>query len=667
MRMQTELFPPETGFRPSEKHSTPRIWVRELRVYRLLAADPEHIVRSVKLRAGLNIIWARPSARSEGARLHTPGVSGHGTGKTTVCRFLRHLLGEKTFGTDEQRARLREAFPAGWIVGEVNVDGIPWVVARPIAIGPHPFVLRNQTLDHLFDDTAPRESLGDYLQAIETALVEPLKVASFATAPVPISWAHLIQWLARDQECRFAGLADFRHRSSDHNSPEMAVEDGHFLFRAVTNLIDTAEQAELEKNKGLLKVRAHAERMAPLHRFSAESGLKRWRREFPNFRQDLAGADFLQEIAHMHEELALSAQDELNRFVEPMELVNARKNLIEVQLKLADVNGRISHSQATMQWIEEQLANVRGEKTAEALAEFARKHFQSERYCNQLLTSAIEWECPLASGRLLPIETTREAGSAGNEKLLLGQKDHENRRLREMKSLLPQVQAEEQQAAKMLAQAQQAFDQQRAMFATQLAAAKSMTVDASRAAADFRKADTFEKSLHDVDRQIRESQEMQARLRQDHGAALTNFSDVFARICRAMLGSDVTGTIRFKGRQISPRFEQKIDLTSAALETLKILCFDIAALVLSIEGRGFHPRFLLHDGPREADMDVDLYHRLFLLILELEKAFAGAEPSFQYIITTTEPPHPLLKQPPYLREPVLSAERAETKFLGIDY
>jgi len=599
--------------------------------------------------------------------LHTPGVSGHGTGKTTVCRFLRHLLGEKTFGTDEQRARLREAFPAGWIVGEVNVDDTPWVVARPIAVGPHPFVLRKRTLEQLFDDTAPRENLEDYLQALETALVEPLKVASFATAPVPISWAHLIQWLARDQECRFAGLADFRHSSSDHNSPEMAVEDCHFLFRAVTNLIDTAEQSELEKNKGLLKLRAHAERLAPLHRFSAESGLKRWRQEFPSFRQDLTGTDFLQEIANLHEELSLSAQEELNKFTEPVELLTARHDLIEVQRKLADVNGRIAQSQATVRWIEEQLANARGEKSAEELAEFAQKHFQSEKYCNQLLSSAIEWECPLASGRRLPIETTREAGAARNETLLLAQKEHENRRLQEMRSSLTPVQAEERQAIKILAQTQQAFDQQRAKLATQIATAKSQTVDASRAAGDFRKADSFVKSLDDLERQIRESQDLQARLRQDHGAALTSFSDVFARICRAMLGSDVTGTIRFKGRQISPRFEQKIDLTSAALETLKILCFDVAALVLSVEGRGFHPRFLLHDGPREADMDVELYQRLFLLILELEQAFAGATPSFQYIITTTEPPHALLKQPPYLCEPVLSAERAETKFLGADY
>ena len=74
--------------------------------------------------------------------------------------------------------------------------------------------------------------------------------------------------------------------------------------------------------------------------------------------------------------------------------------------------------------------------------------------------------------------------------------------------------------------------------------------------------------------------------------------------------------------------ENRIELSSAALETLKILCFDLAALVSGIEGRCLHPRFLLHDSPREADMDAELYHRIFLLAGELEAAFRVAAIQF---------------------------------------
>ena len=65
----------------------------------------------------------------------------------------------------------------------------------------------------------------------------------------------------------------------------------------------------------------------------------------------------------------------------------------------------------------------------------------------------------------------------------------------------------------------------------------------------------------------------------------------------------------------------------------------------SIEGRGAFPRFLLHDGPREADLAPEIYERLFLYARQLEDCFSG-DPSFQYIVTTTtRPPESLLVEP----------------------
>jgi len=87
------------------------------------------------------------------------------------------------------------------------------------------------------------------------------------------------------------------------------------------------------------------------------------------------------------------------------------------------------------------------------------------------------------------------------------------------------------------------------------------------------------------------------------------------------------------------QLEERGDRHSAAIATLKLLGFDLAAIVASIEGEGAFPRFLVHDGPREADMALDVYERLFLFTHELEKCFGEKEPGFQYIIaTTTTPP-----------------------------
>jgi hypothetical protein len=58
-----------------------------------------------------------------------------------------------------------------------------------------------------------------------------------------------------------------------------------------------------------------------------------------------------------------------------------------------------------------------------------------------------------------------------------------------------------------------------------------------------------------------------------------------------------------------------------------------------------HPRFLIHDGPREGDMARVIYERFFIYVVELEKVFpSGDDANFQYLITTTTPPPKSMRQ-----------------------
>jgi hypothetical protein len=94
------------------------------------------------------------------------------------------------------------------------------------------------------------------------------------------------------------------------------------------------------------------------------------------------------------------------------------------------------------------------------------------------------------------------------------------------------------------------------------------------------------------------------------------------------------------------------------------LAFDLAAMTESIQGRGGFPRFLLHDGPREADMAADIYERLFLFVRRLEECFE-CEAGFQYIVTsTTRPPEQFLGDP--WRRLTLSGVPAEERLLRCD-
>jgi hypothetical protein len=104
---------------------------------------------------------------------------------------------------------------------------------------------------------------------------------------------------------------------------------------------------------------------------------------------------------------------------------------------------------------------------------------------------------------------------------------------------------------------------------------------------------------------------------------------------------------------------------STALKLAKWLAFDIGSVAMSVVGLGNHPRFLLYDSPREADITDSIYHALFDAALALEKA-ANGEAAFQYITTTTEPPPKELQRAPWLLFPILNGANAKTRFLGVN-
>ena len=66
-------------------------------------------------------------------------------------------------------------------------------------------------------------------------------------------------------------------------------------------------------------------------------------------------------------------------------------------------------------------------------------------------------------------------------------------------------------------------------------------------------------------------------------------------------------------------------------------------------------------------MASDLDQKLFLLVRELELAFSdGHPPSFQYIVTTTEPPPEELQTAPWLIDPILDASTKDGRLLRED-
>ena len=75
--MSPDLFP-RTPFSitPEAGRTEPRLWVRRLAIW----SDPNTIIRDIRLKRGLNIIWS-PDPRT------TDAAMGHGGGKTMFAGF----------------------------------------------------------------------------------------------------------------------------------------------------------------------------------------------------------------------------------------------------------------------------------------------------------------------------------------------------------------------------------------------------------------------------------------------------------------------------------------------------------------------------------------------------------------------------------------------------
>ena len=105
------------------------------------------------------------------------------------------------------------------------------------------------------------------------------------------------------------------------------------------------------------------------------------------------------------------------------------------------------------------------------------------------------------------------------------------------------------------------------------------------------------------------------------------------------------GKVSLNGKGLKLVVELGGERSTAAIESLKVIAFDLAVMCISIEDGTRLPAFQLHDSPREADLGLSVYHRLFDLAKGLE---VPGPVLFQYIVTTTTQPPGDVRVKPWL-------------------
>lgn len=654
-----------------KSRSAPAVWVAELLVLRELSADESKVVRRILLRRGMNILWAREPAGQRQRQLFEDSISGHSAGKTTFCRFLRHVLGEPHFGDEQLRAEIRRDFPNGWIAGLVNVNGVPWAVYRPIGIGAHPFAVRHTTLQNALADEATREPLDSYRCALESAIAVSAGSDWMNARADLVRWDHILPWLSRDQDCHFSDLTTWRDPTSDSDSPQLDTSDRQLLLRAMLGLISDAEDSERRANdeRNARRRSIGGRRPALLH----QAGIDRRRleqafgKELPPFDDGLFGEAVNAEIREYEKrelqrnqgDIESYSAERLAQLEEDLEAAVQRE--VEATTALNDLRRALSSRTDALDALQGKVAE---EKRQELLDDLG----PSGSFCNVPIEMAQESGCPLAASR--PIQFGSQAASVGlDEQVSQLRRFIANleARVSAAQSTVAPLHASTQQIRRDLFEARRSFTAE----ANRLADIRSQVSHLRRLAKDahqaWRQATDIDREDSDLKEAIDKSYKLQDTLREQLARDLASFSSRFDHFISALMGESVQGRVVFAGRDIDLKVFHRGERRSAAIKILRNIAFDLTALTFSMEGRGFHPRFLVHDGPREADMSPGLYRKVFLLVRMLEQCHTpDDQPAFQYVITTTEAPPDDMQCEPWIIEPILDAADPGKRFLGVD-
>ena len=625
--------------KPKADRSESILWVRRIVIW----SEPGVKLREIHLRPGLNIIWA-PDPADRATASDGDVTVGHGSGKTLFCRMLRYCLGEDRFAPAEQRDRIASAFPEGRVGAEVMLGGIQWSVVRPIGIGRRHFAVRDADLDQVATGVDTATGIAPFLEAVVASVLSNEVAALIPGSESTNAWLVTLAWLSRDQECRFDKLLDWRATDSDSGSPvrNLAVQQRQDALRAVIGAIAPEEfrlRAELDD---LEACQGKASQDVARMEWAANRLRSGLIQEFGLGSEDLLPGRMAAEP------LRKSAKGSFDRLVrvEPDvdggNLDMARSEYEGVRQRIEVLQSRKSALQGLIPEIKKLIARINGEipGASAGVGSLARPVCP---ICEVPIDRALAEGCEL-SHRLPNLDDAER-----RLKALERDRDQESNRLVKSRQELTQI-TQELDSAHQHSDASyrrlREVERLRDARSDAWFKARRLIDDVDRLDELLVEQERTQSRADTLERDIQTKRDRTAAFRDAQTGVIDTLSRFFNAIIRAVIGADAAGTISFDGNGLRASVELGGERSTAAIDSVKVIAFDLAAMCMSIEGRTHLPAFLVHDSPREADLGLSVYHRLFRLVRNLEEA--GAQPLFQYIITTTTSPPEDMQMEPWL-------------------
>lgn len=670
MQEQLDLigFPEPDGFGvPND--GEPLFWIKEMRVLSKMDAFADNLIRTVKFRTGLNVVWSPPTDNEPTADQR---LSGHASGKTTLCRMIRYVLGEQKIGTENFRSAITHKYPEGVVAAEVRLDGETWSVARPFTAwtSSKGWARRGVELDAFLADPSEAAPYEEFKTALESAAK---KIVPFDKLPdgSPLTLWHYFPWFTRDQEAQFLKLYAWRENtSSEADSPMLKQDQKAFVMRSIYDPA-AADELDLITRYEQLGVEIEQAQKDEIKLSGACESDREW----------LSRLDETKGLDVNNELMCCARIEELKAARKQAEIVpiedSAKRTMLEVRLQQA-FNELENSKIALQQCIDYRIVQHNKlndlEKAANATLTppppsedrvmAAARLRPDKRFCWVLLDIARQKGCKLADEEIRDENTKKEAKAALHKAV--------QDSIPDQKKLVEEMDDKVKKYRRGLKNQQTNYDtilRERDRFVSEIERRIRDEVQAySNAIAFIERYRVDAKKLADVRKLI----ENNKHLRKGISAELTSLrnsrtssADVsiyFHHVIQYILGSKVMGKVVADKSSVTLECSFNDNkYNSAALDASYNVMFDLTVLVMAIQGKSTHPKFLLHDGPRVADISPAIYHRYFEFAEDLERRAKG-RPNFQYIITTTEPPPERFKVEPYLRLK-LDASRPEDRFL----
>lgn len=611
--------------------TAPRLWVET--VWLVESREPLMLTRTIRLRQGLNIVWARESASG------APGVrsAGHGVGKTSLCLLLRHVLGDEAPAISSLRDKAASGFPKGGIAAKVHVDGECWVVYRPYGAHAHSFAATADTLEALFS-AATTNRFADYLAALESASISRLASPMLPGTNLPLKWRHLLAWCIRDQHKRFDGF--YHWRDGEGLGFTRRRRDPPIFVGLILGLVDAVMDEKIRAVEAKEKEVEQAEaRLPDLERepeLMLNSALREMRsrvkaaEDEPVF-QVITGDSIESRVADLSK-AALAQEADLERQCDTAEerVIEALSRLKELEraVALAESEVGIANSRVTQNrpelerfiTLRETLQNPTGRCDIGGIEIAACEHVLQRRTRQELTLVRDEREVKQNATKLAAdLKTSQQALDDATalikpQQLRLSNRRAGARRLRMRIATSEASRTQLEQSWEALKLRQEQHD--KGTDTAELVRARA------KLASSKKELDSLKAGL--------EALKSQKSHRADALKSLTR------AVGERMLGAP--GHARFQpGDEYRP-FE--VAKGGEAYQVLEVLLGDIVCLIDSATSvESHHPGFLVHDCPREADMSELLYRGFFMTVAQAAEQLTSADSTpIQFIVTTTSAP-----------------------------